>query len=118
MIDFSLVKSQHYLWNIKLRSFLTDQQTHLPEVSFIGAQQCYLGRWLYAQGLMQYSNFTDIFFLEKLHQKLHQSAHKIIQYKMEKKLNLAYQELEDLKKISEELSTVLDKLEQRMSARV
>lgn len=116
MIDFSLVKSQHYLWNIKLRSFLTDQQSHLPEVSFIAAQQCYLGRWLYAQGLMQYSSFTDIFFLEKLHHKLHQSAQKIIQYKTEKKLNLAYQELESLKHTSEELKTVLEKLEQRISS--
>lgn len=115
MINLSLVKAQHTLWHIKFRRFLSDSQQTLPDVSLISHHDCYLGKWLYSQGLSEYGNCPEIKSLEKVHRQLHQVAKNSITLKCLGQLESAYQEVNKMEPLSQEILILLQRLEEKVA---
>lgn len=101
---------------MKLSAFLSDSTASLPATSLTSHQQCKLGQWLYGTGLSEYSNLSEIHNLEKVHRHLHETARHIIELKQTHHLPEAQRELVKMQQISNEIITLLDRLERKLQS--
>lgn len=115
MINLSLVKAQHTLWQMKLRRFLSDSQQTFPDVSLLSHNDCYLGKWLDGKGLSEYGNCPEIKSLEKVHRQLHQVAKNSITLKCLGQLESAYQEVNKMEPLCQEILILLERLDQKVA---
>jgi uncharacterized protein (DUF2164 family) len=113
MFDVTLAKAQHALWNLKLSSYLYGTQD-IPPLNMIASSQCYLGKWLYSQGLKDYPDLPEMRLLEQVHQELHTIAHQVILMKMVGNKSAAEQELLKLTPLSTQILALLSKIQQKV----
>lgn len=113
MFDVSLAKAQHALWNLKLSSYLYGTQD-IPPLNTIAPSKCYLGKWLYSQGLKDYPDLPEMRLLEQVHQELHSIAHQVILMKMVGNKSAAEQELLKLTPLSAQILALLSKIQQKV----
>lgn len=116
MINLSLVKAQHTLWQMKFRRFLSDPKQILPDASLVSHHDCYLGKWLYSEGLSKYNNSLEIKSLEKAHRQLHQVAKTSLTLKSLGKLESAHQEVDKMEPLCKEIIALLERLDQKVPA--
>jgi len=80
-LEFSMAKLAHQQWKFRLREFLDDNET-MSASEALSARDCDFGKWLYAEGLAQYSNtIPDIVRLEKVHAEMHQAVRQVVEMK-------------------------------------
>ncbi len=99
---------EHYAWIIKLKKYITEEETYFPEMD---EHQCQLGQWMQRDGLKQYGvlAFSDI---SSLHVKIHLLALQLVALKNAGKQSDALELLEILHELRD---TLLQKLEELLS---
>ncbi|AMW27016.1 CZB domain-containing protein [Arthrospira platensis] len=101
---------------MKFRRFLSDSEQTFPDVSLLSHNDCYLGKWLDGKGLSEYGNCPEIRSLEKVHRQLHQVAKNSITLKCLGKVESAYPEVHKIEPLSQQIITLLERLEKKVAA--
>lgn len=107
--DFSMAKNKHLQWKIRLRSFL-DGKESLTLNEAISHKDCDLGKWMYSEGLENYSQYPDMKKLETIHTVLHKVIENVVNFKLVGDLSAAENELAKMNTISTEIVGLLDNL--------
>ncbi|MDX1903687.1 MAG: CZB domain-containing protein [Thermonemataceae bacterium] len=110
-LDFTLAKSKHLAWRIRLMSFLRGEET-LTLDQVVSHQHCDLGKWIYSEGIEKYSHLPSMKELEYIHQQIHISIRGVVELKNEGKEEEAEKEYEKMKEISDIIVKLIDALEQ------
>jgi len=110
-LDFTLAKSKHLAWRIRLMSFLRGEES-LTLDQVVSHQHCDLGKWIYSEGLEKYSHLPSMSELEQIHQQIHISIRKVVELKNEGNEKEAEKEYEVMKEISDIIVKLIDALEQ------
>ncbi len=110
MIDISRARLTHLKWLLQLE----DALRHGENPSLVSHKSCELGQWLYDEGLEKYKKYPEISFLEKRHQRFHETTELL--YRMFKERNFVEAEvaLDELKRESQDLIFMLTMLEYRI----
>ena len=111
ILDFFGAKHKHLIWTIKLKAYLLDIQDIRIEEA-ISHKSCLLGQWIYEFGLEKYKEYPEMLELESVHKELHFNVQSIIELKSNGYLEEAVTNFDNLKKISDRIITLLDKLEE------
>ncbi|MDX1903683.1 MAG: CZB domain-containing protein [Thermonemataceae bacterium] len=113
-IDFTLAKSKHLAWRVRLMGFLNGQESLTTE-QVTSHEQCDFGKWIYSTGLEKYGHLENMQNLEEAHRLLHDTIAKVVSLKNENKSDLAEKEYEQMKNVSELLMQLIDTLEKQVS---
>lgn len=105
--DFLKAKSAHLHWRVKLLGYLNGQNT-LTQAEVLSHEQCELGKWIYSEGLKVYANLPEMQELEKTHKELHETIHRVIEFKDKNMLKEAKDEYELMREVSDVLMEMLD----------
>jgi methyl-accepting chemotaxis protein len=112
-LSFSLVKLQHQLWKVKLRSFLDG--TEQISASEAGSHRdCDLGKWIYAEGLDKYGQETGMINLEKTHADFHSEVREVVELKARGKTDEAEAAYAKVRPLSDQVIDLIEQLEQRL----
>ncbi|MDH4262044.1 MAG: CZB domain-containing protein [Spirochaetia bacterium] len=110
MLDFTIAKMKHQMWKRKLSLYVLND-TPIDEKELVSERDCQLGQWLYSTGLEKYKEMREINTLERVHKRLHQLTHTIVDDKKNNKMDIAKEGLHELSNISDEIVGILDQLE-------
>jgi len=108
-IDFADAKIKHNAWNAKLEQFLIGQDTSLDAESARKPNVCPLGKWIYGDG-QKFNNLPSMQQLESLHSEFHSTIGRVIDAKGVDDLELAKQEKDKVYQLSQQVISVIDKL--------
>ena len=112
-LDFFLAKQKHKLWLIKVRAYLLNIQSfNLNEA--ISHTDCELGKWIYNFGFETYKDIDEMVELEEIHLNLHAIVRQIIELKNDNKIEEAFVKFEELKRVSNAIIYLLNKLEEHI----
>ncbi len=112
-MDFSLARSNHQLWNMKLRSFLRGKED-LTAKEAGSHTSCDLGRWLYATGLTEYGAIPEMQQLERVHVDLHITVRKIVKLYHTGDTAQAQETFAEIAPLSDEVVALLGVIEQKV----
>lgn len=108
-LDFSMAKLAHQQWKFRLRSFLDGiEEMSLGEA--VSHRDCDFGKWLYSEGLDQYSNLTEMQRLEKIHEELHTHVRSVIELKNSGNPEQAEAEYQKVADTSAEVTRLIDSI--------
>ncbi len=112
-LDFSAARTKHLSWKTRLRGFL-DGKESLTEEQAVSHRDCDLGKWLYADGINSYGNYSEIHELEKIHADMHGLIKDIVRLKKAGRVDAAEQEFSRVEPLSAEIVGLLNRLEQKV----
>lgn len=112
--DFSQARFKHLNWKFRLRSFLDGKESITMEQA-VSHHDCDLGKWLYTDGIKKYNQFSEMNELEKIHETLHATIKKVIEFKHQNDSKQAKEELKKVDSISNKIVHLLDALEKKAS---
>jgi hypothetical protein len=111
MIDISKARLIHIKWLMQLEGAL--RKGEIPKLESHNA--CELGKWLYQEGLEKYKSYPEISFLEKRHQRFHETTELLVKLFRESNYVEAEVALDELKRESQDLIFILTVIEYRIS---
>lgn len=76
-MDFQVAVIAHLNWKSKLSDFFYGIED-LTAADVPDHTTCEFGKWLYATGLKNFSNFSDIHSLEAMHKEVHAEIKKLV----------------------------------------
>ena len=79
-LDFTVVKTAHRSWRLKLRSFL-DGRENLTTEKLASHRDCQLGKWLYGDGGAAYGQLAGFQELEEKHKQMHGMVKEVVELK-------------------------------------
>lgn len=112
MVNFSLVKAKHRIWNVKLSNFIGEHEAAPPENCLVSHRACEFGKWLYNHGLSEYHRLPQMRELELVHRQLHQMALEVIALKKQNKLQMAQEKFIEMQAVSNRMMQLVDAVEQ------
>ncbi|HUI66864.1 MAG TPA: CZB domain-containing protein [Nitrospirota bacterium] len=112
---FRTFKVKHRAWTTRLKDFL-EGKGGLTEEQAISHEDCSLGKWMYAEGLVHYKTIPEMISLEKVHINLHETVKNIVSLKNEGKAAEADAEYLKIGPISDEIINLLTVIERKVSA--
>jgi methyl-accepting chemotaxis protein len=110
-MTFRTFKIKHRAWKTRLKDFL-EGKGGLTEEQAISHKDCSLGKWMYAEGMIQCGTIPEMKTLEKVHINLHDTVKSIVLLKNQGKAPDAEAEYMKIGPISDEivdLPTVIEK---------
>lgn len=110
MIDISRARLIHLKWLMQLESAL--RKGHVPKLG--SHKSCELGKWLYLEGMKKYRQYPETSFLEKRHQRFHETTELLVRMFKERNFVEAEVALDELKRESQDLIFMLTMLEYRI----
>ncbi len=112
MIDISKARLTHIDWLMQL-----EQALHKGEIPVLESHDhCALGKWLYQEGLEKYKKYPEIRFLEKRHQRFHETTELLVELFQHNNFVEAEVALDELKRESQDLIFILTVIEYRIKA--
>ncbi|GAB4298380.1 MAG: hypothetical protein Fur0025_36790 [Oscillatoriaceae cyanobacterium] len=111
MVNLSLVRAKHAIWNIKLTTFIGDHDAAPPQNCLVSYRACEFGKWLYSKGLSEYDTLPEMRELELVHRKLHQMALEVIRLKEANQIPMAQAKIIEMRSLSERMMQLMDKVE-------
>jgi len=111
-VEFSRAKVLYRNWKAKLRGFLNGENSLTNEEAF-DPKACPLGKWIYGEGMGNYSRDHDMLKLEKIHAKMHA---RVKDYTLMKDSGNDFgvqRDREKIEALSYELMNLLDALEKK-----
>lgn len=111
MIDISKARLIHIKWLMQLEQALRKGET--PKLESHDA--CELGKWIYQEGMERYKNYPEMAFLEKRHQRFHETTQLLVRLFKENSYVEAEVALDELKRESQDLIFILTVIEYRIS---
>lgn len=110
MVNLSLVKAKHAIWNVKLTSFIGEYDAAPPENCLVSYRDCEFGKWLYSQRLSEYRTLAEMRELEVVHRQLHEMALEVIRLKEAKQIQMAQAKIIEMQSVSERMMQLMDKV--------
>lgn len=111
MIDISKARLIHIKWLMQLEEAL--RKGEVPKLE--SHRSCELGQWLYQEGLERYKKFPEITFLEKRHQRFHETTELLVELFQRNNYVEAEVALNELKRESQDLIFILTVIEYRLN---
>jgi len=111
--DFAVARIMHMSWKISFREFL-DGKRSSPLEQTVSHEDCYLGKWLYSEGIETYGKIPEMKELEKVHIELHAIMEKILQLKEFGNDAGAENEYKKLEEMSQKIFTLLVIVEKKI----
>lgn len=106
-LDFSMAKLSHQQWKFRLRSFLDGlEEMSLSEA--VSHRDCDFGKWLYAEGLAEYSNIPEMQRIEKVHEELHDAVRNVIELQNQGNHERAEEAYQKVAETSGEVTRLID----------
>jgi hypothetical protein len=101
----------HLQWKLKLSDFFYGiEELTLADVP--DHTHCDFGKLLYGSVMQEFSDFSEISVLEKIHKEVHEDIKRLIQMSLEmRKSATGKQALEDFKKKCDRLIEIMERLE-------
>ena len=112
MVNFSLVKAKHAIWNVKLTTFIGSNDAAAPENCLVSYRDCQFGKWLYSQGLSGYRSLAEMREIGLVHQQLHQMALDVILLKDAILIQMAQEKVIEMQIVSQRMMRLMDKVAQ------
>ncbi|HIK13419.1 MAG TPA: CZB domain-containing protein [Oscillatoriaceae cyanobacterium M33_DOE_052] len=112
MVNFSLAKAKHAIWNVKLTTFIGCNNAAAPENCLVSYRDCQFGKWLYTQGLSGYRTLAEMREIELVHRQLHQMALEVIQLKEANQIQMAQEKVIEMQIVSQRMMQLMDKVAQ------
>ncbi len=109
-LDFTLVKTAHRSWRLKLRSFL-DGHESLTAERLSSHRDCDLGKWLYGDGGAAYGHLAEFQELEGKHKQMHSIVKEVVELKHAGKGTQAEQRYSMVCHSADEVVALLDQVE-------
>ncbi|MFZ3263896.1 MAG: cache domain-containing protein [Terriglobales bacterium] len=109
-LDFTMVKTAHRSWRLKLRNFL-DGGENLAAEQISSHRDCDLGKWLYADGGGAYGHVAEFQDLEKEHKHMHSMVKEVVELKHAGKIKLAEQQFSMVCQSADKVVALLTQLE-------
>ncbi len=111
IMDFFIAKQKHSMWYIKAKAYLLD----MKEFDFnegISHTECELGQWINSKTIEEkFNNNADFIQLKTTHEKMHNALKEAIELKNKNKTDMAHEKASEIKKKSDEIKNLLDKLQ-------
>ena len=79
-LDFTVIKTAHRSWRLKLRNFL-DGRENLTAERLASHRDCELGKWLYGDGGAAYGQLAGFQELEEKHKQMHSMVKEVVELK-------------------------------------
>ncbi|MBF0249550.1 MAG: CZB domain-containing protein [Alphaproteobacteria bacterium] len=111
MFDISRARLVHLKWLMQLEEALR----HGKSPALASHTSCELGQWLYDEGLAKYKKYPEISFLEKRHQRFHETTELLVRLFQDRNFVEAEVALDELKRESQDLIFMLTMLEYRIT---
>jgi len=111
--DFASARIKHWVWNRRLEQYLKGQET-ITEQELISHKDCYLGKWLYSQGMKEYGKFEEMRKLEKMHEQFHDDVKEIVLLEKMGEIEKAQAKLKEVQPESEELMELMKTIEKKI----
>jgi methyl-accepting chemotaxis protein len=109
-LDFTVVKTAHRSWRLKLRNFL-DGREDLTAERLSSHRDCDLGKWLYADGGAAYGDLAEFQQLEEKHKHMHSMVKEVVELKHARKVDAAEQRFSMVCQSADEVVALLTQLE-------
>ncbi len=113
MIDLSRARLIHIKWLLQLENALRKNQ--IPELD--SHTTCELGNWLYTEGMQKYKKFPEMIFLERRHQRFHETTELLVRLFRERNFVEAEVALDELKRESQDLIFMLTLIEYHLATK-
>jgi methyl-accepting chemotaxis protein len=114
-MTFRTFKIKHRAWKTRLKDFL-EGNGGLTEKQAISHKDCDLGKWMYAEGMVQCATIPEMKTLEKVHIKLHDTVKSIVSLKNQGKAADAEAEYLKIGPISDEVVDLLTVIEKKVAS--
>ncbi|MBR8829479.1 MAG: CZB domain-containing protein [Gomphosphaeria aponina SAG 52.96 = DSM 107014] len=111
--DFAAARIKHWIWNRRLEQYLKGQET-ITEQELVSHRDCSLGKWLYSQGMKEYSQFDEMWKLEKMHEKFHNDVKEIVMLEHHGETEKAQAKLKEAQPESDELMELMKTIEKKI----
>ncbi len=111
MVNFSLVKAKHAIWNVKLTTFIGENNAVPPDSCLVSYKNCQFGKWLYSQGLSEYGSVAEMREIELVHRQLHEMALEVIRLKKSNEIELAQAKIIEMRSVTERMMQLMNILE-------
>jgi chemotaxis protein histidine kinase CheA len=112
-LNFAEVREKHRQWVATLLQVL-DGKRKMTAQEAGSYQTCALGKWIYATGLTEFGAMKDMQMLEKTHKQFHELVQKVLLLKHNGGEGLARQELESVRRVSDQIVALTRKVEGRV----
>ncbi len=109
-LDFTMVKTAHRSWRLKLRNFL-DGRENLTAEKISSHRDCELGKWLYGDGGAAYGHLAEFGELEEKHQQMHSAVKEVVELKHAGNVKMAEQRFSMVCQSADKVVALLTQLE-------
>ncbi|HEX8516684.1 MAG TPA: PAS domain S-box protein [Bacteroidia bacterium] len=111
-LDFELAKTKHLLFKSKLRSILYGVE--VDEVPVLSHFECTVGKWIYDHALHAYGHHKEVHELERVHEKIHTSARRLVELYRKGNVEEARSGLGEMESVADSLVALLTALETKL----
>ena len=111
--NFSKEIADYLIWPLKLRSYLQGMED-IPEGQAQSINSNYLGKWLSKDGLTKFGSMPEVKELNRVHDEIHQSINRLVNYKKEGHLSHAKHELKRIDPLSKKIIYLLASIERKI----
>ncbi len=98
---------EHRAWVLKLERYLQDK---LFEPPTLDPRACFFGQWLDSQGAKKYTHLKKMLDIRTIHDLVHKEAEAIIRLKQQGKADMAYERLQAILHLRDELILLMEQL--------
>lgn len=111
-VNFAMIKSQHRAWVKKLGVYFKGDKSALSEIEAFSHEDCDLGKWLYAQGMVKYGTIPEMQEIEEVHVELHAMVRRIT--KLKQSSAFVEKEIEKVEIINNKIIYLLTEVEKKI----
>ncbi len=111
-VNFAMIKSQHRAWVKKLSAYFKGDRSALSEIEAFSHEDCDLGKWLYAEGMIKYGAVPEMQEIEEVHVELHVMVRRITKMKLSSAF--AEKELDKVEIINNKIIYLLTEVEKKI----
>ena len=115
-LNFFYAKHKHRMWKMHLKAFLLDLED-FEENRIVSSKDCRLGQWIQAVPADVAEEFNEWDRFLELHEKIHAIVKEIPDLKKKKKIDEAFQKIQELDENSNQLIGILDRFEEQFRDR-
>ena len=111
--DLVEAKSKHYMFKSKMRAYV-DGSKEVSEEILANHNACVLGKWINEVGKPKYGTFSELKELDQTHQRIHNTAKEIIQFKKGGNQPGAEAKLDEIEEIGSRIVDCIERLEGKL----
>ena len=112
-MDFAMVKMGHRTWRMRLRRYLDGTEDIDPK-TLVSHRNCELGKWIYATGMSNFGDVTEMKELEEKHKVMHGLVQQVVDLKFAGRMQEAEEELSKVYEAAENVVSLINAVERKV----